>query len=464
MVSFASWCLYPESDDSSRRDPAKISRFRTPYHSTPNKNGETVAYNIHSLKTTHRSTLLSYISSAGTFASFGYRNYRLWFVGQLFSRVGSWVQSIAQGYLLYTLTGSAAYLGYVTFISGLPSWLLMLYGGLIADRFPRRTLLAITQAVKMLLAFILGGLVVLKWVQPWHILVLALLLGVANALDTPARKSIVVDLVEREDLTNAISLSDTMFYVGAIIGPAIGALVYLLTGPGWCFFLNGCTFVVVIIILLMMRIPFHPPVPSTGSALSAMAEGLRYVLSNRLVLTLTGGELLLNMIGYGPTILLPAWAVTVLHGGVGTNGQLLSAYGVGGILGGLLIAVLASRRNRGRVWTVGSALMPLAMFAFALAHSLLVSLLCLVLAGFAYVTLETNNSTIVQSLVPDELRGRVIALLALMYTGGLPLGALAVGLLADRFGEPFTFAACAIGLLIFAALIWFLRPEVRRID
>ena len=125
-------------------------------------------------KTFHRSTLLSSISSAGTFASFRYRNYRLWFVGQLFSRVGSWVQSIAQGYLLYTLTGSAAYLGYVTFISGLPSWLLMLYGGLIADRFPRRTLLAITQAVKMLLAFILGGLVVLKWVQPWHILVLAL--------------------------------------------------------------------------------------------------------------------------------------------------------------------------------------------------------------------------------------------------------------------------------------------------
>ena len=423
-----------------------------------------LAYNINTLKNTNLSNLLSSIFSAGTFASFRYRNYRLWFVGQLFSRVGSWVQSIAQGYLLYTLTGSAAYLGYVTFISGLPSWLLMLYGGLIADQFPRRTLLAITQAVKMLLAFILGGLVVLKWVQPWHILVLALLLGVANALDTPARKSIVVDLVEREDLTNAISLSDTMFYVGAIIGPAIGALVYALTGPGWCFFLNGCTFVVVIIVLLMMRIPFNPPAASTRSALSAMAEGLRYVRSNRLVLTLTGGELLLNMIGYGPTVLLPAWAVTVLHGGVGTNGQLLSAYGVGGILGGLLIAVLASRRNRGRLWTLGSALMPLAMFAFALARSLPVSLLCLVLAGFAYVTLETNNSTIVQSLVPDELRGRVIALLALMYTGGLPLGALAVGLLADRFGEPLTFAACAIGLLLFAVLIWFLRPEVRRID
>jgi MFS family permease len=413
---------------------------------------------------TRRSALPSFIASSGSFASFHYRNYRLWFVGQFFSRLGSWVQSIAQGYLLYTLTGSAAYLGYVTFISGLPSWLLMLYGGLIADRFPRRTLLAVTQAVKMLLAFILGGLVFLKWVQPWHILVLALLLGVANALDTPARKSIVVDLVERQDLTNAISLSDSMFYVGAILGPAIGALLYSQTGPGWCFILNGFTFVAVIAVLLMMRIPFQPPVISSASVLSAMAEGLRYLRSNRLVLTLTGGELLLNMIGYGPTILLPAWAVTVLHGDVSTNGQLLSAYGLGGIFGGLLIAVLASRRNRGKVWSVGSALLPLAMLAFALARNLPVSLLCLVLAGYAYVTLETNNSTIVQSLVPDELRGRVIGLLALMYTGGLPLGALGVGLLADRYGAPFTFAACATGMLLFALLIWFLRPEIRRIN
>jgi MFS family permease len=416
------------------------------------------------LKTTHRSTLLSIISSSGTFAAFRYRNFRLWFIGQLFARVGSWVQSIAQGYLLYTLTGSVAYLGYVAFISGLPSWLLMIYGGVIADRFPRRTLLVIAQAVKMALAFILGGLIFLNRVQPWHILVLAFLLGVANALDTPARKSLVVDLVRREDMTNAITLSDAMFYVGAIIGPAIGAVVYALTGPGWCFILNGVSFIGVILTLLMMQIQPATIASPGGSALAAIVEGIRYIRSNRLVQTLTTGELLINIIGYGPIILLPAWAVKVLKGDVGTNGLLLSAHGIGGILGGLMIAALASRKNRGKVWTAGSLIMPLAMFAFALSRSLPVSLVCLGLVGFGYVTLETNNSTIVQSTVPDELRGRVIGLFALMYTGGEPLGALAVGLLADRTSEPLTFIICAAGMLLFAVLIRLVRPEVRRID
>jgi MFS family permease len=406
----------------------------------------------------------SFVSASGTFAAFRYRNYRLWFIGQLVSRVGAWMQSIAQGYLLYTLTGSVAYLGYVAFISGLPSWLLMIYGGLIADRFPRRTLLVISHCVKMILAFILGGLAIFDLVRPWHILVLALLLGVTNALDTPARKSLVVDLVRREDMANAITLSDAMFYVGAIIGPAVGALVYSLTGPGWCFLLNGLSFIAVIVTLLRMHIQTAPGSLQRGSALAAVAEGLRYVRGNRMVRTLTTGELLINIIGYGPIILLPAWAVKILNGDVGTNGLLLSAHGMGAVLGGLLIAALASRKNRGKVWTIGSLIMPLAMFAFALSRSLPVSLFCLGLVGFAYVTLATNNSTIVQSIVPDELRGRVIGLFALMYSGGEPLGALAVGLLADRISQPLTFMVCAFGLLLFAVLIWFIRPEVRVVD
>lgn len=409
-------------------------------------------------------TPLASISATGTFAAFRYRNYRLWLIGQLISRVGSWVQSIAQGYLLYTLTGSAAYLGYVAFISGLPSWLLMVYGGLIADRFPRRTLLALSHSVKVILAFILGGLALSSRVQPWHILLLALLQGVVNALDTPARKSLVVDLVDREDMANAITLSDSMFYIGAIVGPAIGAALYSLAGPGWCFLLNGVAFIGVTITLLMMQIQSTPVAARTGSALSAVAEGLRYIRSNRLVKTLTTSELLINIIGYGPIILLPAWAVKVMNGGVGTNGLLLSANGLGSVLAGLFIAALASRKNRGKVWTAGSLIMPLAMLAFALSRSLPVSLLCLGLVGFAYVTLATNNSTIVQSTVPDELRGRVIGLFALMYSGGEPLGALAVGLLSDRISESSTFIICSAGMLLFAGWIWFFRPEVRQID
>ena len=398
------------------------------------------------------------------FAAFRHRNYRLWFFGQLVSLIGTWMQRIAQGYLLYTLTGSVAYLGYVAFASGIPSWFLIIFGGLIADRFPRRILMVTTLSVKMILAFILGGLTFANWVQPWHILVLALLLGVADAFETPARKSLVVDLVEREDLTNAITLSDAMYYTGVIIGPGVGAAVYSLAGPSWCFFLNGASFLAVIAALLMMHIQSTPMLSQRGSALVALAEGFRYVRGNRLVQTLTNSEFLLSIIGYGPLILMPAWAVEILNGDVTTNGLLLSVHGIGAVLGGLLIAAVASRRNRGKVWTSGSVILPLAMFAFALSRSLSLALFCLGLVGFSYVTLETNNSAIIQSTVPDELRGRVTSLYALMYTGGEPLGALAVGLLADRTSEPLAFYVCSAGMMLFAVLIWLYRPEIRVID
>jgi MFS family permease len=315
----------------------------------------------------------------------------------------------------------------------------------------------------MTLAFVLSGLVLVHWVRPWHILALAFLLGVANAFETPARKSLAADLVTREDLTNAITLSDAMFNISVILGPAVGAGVYTLAGPGWCFFLNGVSFLAVIAALLWMQLRPGPPEPPHGSARSAIAEGFRYVRDNRLIRTLTASEFLLSIIGYGPMILLPAWAVRILNGDVTTNGMLLSAHGLGAVLGGLVIAALASRGNRGKVWTSGGILLPLAMAAFALSRNLPLSLFCVGMIGFSYVTLETNNSAIVQSFVPDELRGRVIGLFALMYTGGEPLGALAIGLLADRTGAPVTFFVCAAGLILFSMFIWLFRPEVRAV-
>lgn len=402
-------------------------------------------------------------STAGTFAAFRHRNYRLWFIGQLVSLVGTWMQNIAQAYLLYTLTGSAAYLGYVGFLTGLPSWLLMIYGGLIADRLSRRTVLVITQFAKMMLAFILGVLVSFNWAQAWHILVLALLLGVTNAFETPARKSLAVDLVKREDLANAIALNDSMFYLSVIVGPAVGAAVYTITGPSWCFFLNGVSFIAVIAALLMMQIRSTPVQSPRSPALTAIAESIHYIRDNRLVQTLFTSEFVISIIGFGPLVLLPAWAVKILNGDVTTNGLLLSVHGIGAVLGGLLIAALASRGIRGRVWTWGSLLLPLAMAAFALSRDLPISLFYLGLAGLAYVTLETNNSAIVQSVVPDELRGRVTSLYALMYTGGEPLGSLTMGLLADRTSEPLTFFVCAVSLMFFSILILWFCPEVRAV-
>jgi predicted MFS family arabinose efflux permease len=316
----------------------------------------------------------------------------------------------------------------------------------------------------MLLAFILAGLVFLNWVQPWHILVLAFLLGVANAFDTPARQTLVVDLVEREDMTNAIAFNATIFNSGMIIGPAIGAAVYALTGPGWCFTINGISFIAVIVALLLMRIKPAAPRPQHGSAMAAIAESFRYVRGHNLVLTLSVSVFVMNIVGFGPITLMPAWSVNILNGDVTTNGLLLSARGIGAVIGGLIIAAVASRGGRGKMWAFASFLMPLTMLAFAFSRSVPLSLLLMGIVGFALVSIMNNSNAMVQSNVPDELRGRVMGLYSLMFMGGGPLGALLVGLLADGTSEPTTFMICAIATLAYAGLIYFFRPEVRRME
>ncbi len=413
------------------------------------------------MNTTARETPLR---GSKTFAAFRHRNYRLWFFGQLISMVGTWMQTTAQGYLIYTLTGSAAYLGYVGFFTGLPSWLFMIYGGLVADRVSRRTLMVITQSSMMLLAFILAGLVFSNLVQPWHILVLAFFLGVANAFDTPARQSLVVELVEREDLSNAIAFNSTIFNAGLIIGPAIGAAIYALTGPGWCFTINGISFLAVIGALLLMRIQPVQVAMFRGSAISLIAESFRYVKGNRPVLTLMISVFVANIIGFGPIALLPAWAVEVLKGDVTTNGLLLSARGIGAVIGGLIIAAVVSRGGRGKWWAVSSLVLPISMLAFALMRQLSLSLFLMGMIGFTMVTMLNNSNAMVQSIVPDNLRGRVMGLYSLMFMGGGPLGALVAGTLAQQTNEVFTFIVCASGMLVFGVAIWILRPEVRVMD
>lgn len=372
------------------------------------------------------------------------------------------MQSAAQGYLVYELTGSAAYLGYVGFVSGLPSWLLILYGGVIADRVSRRTLLLITQTVMMVLAFVLAALVFLGVVQPWHILVLAALLGIANAFDAPARQSFLVELVEREDLTNAIALNSTMFNTGAIVGPAFAGLVYALTGPAWCFSINGISFIAVIFALALMKMPLRPAPVSRSSALQAIVEGVGYIRSEPLVFTLILAVFVLNVFGFGLITLVPAWAVTILHGDATTNGLLLSARGVGAVISGLIIASLSGSRFRGRMWSINSFILPLALAGFALSTWLPLSLVFLAVTGFALIAVLNNSNAMVQSRVPDDLRGRVMGIYSLMLLGGGPVGALLVGVMAERTTEQIAAYACVGILFLFSVWIWFFRPSVRQ--
>ncbi len=397
-----------------------------------------------------------------TFAALKHYNYRLWFFGQMISLMGTWMQSTAQGYLVYQLTGSPAYLGLVGFVSGLPSILFMLFGGVAADRISRRNLMVITQSAMMVLAFILAVLTFANVVKPWHIIILAFLLGVTNAFDAPARNAFVLELVPREDMTNAIAMNATMFNIGTVVGPSIAGLTYAAFGPAWCFTINGISFIAVIAALLLMHIKTIEQVVRRSNVLAEAGEGLRYVFSHRLTLTLTASIGLVSIFGMGMLTLLPAWATDILHGDVTTNGWLVTARGVGSLISALLVAYIGSRRSRGMFWTIGSFLMPIALFVFAFLRWLPLSLLAMVVVGGGFILMSNNSNALIQSHVPDDLRGRVMSVYALVFFGSMPLGSILAGTIAQTISEPVTVMIGASLLIVLAALAWIFLPDIRR--
>lgn len=397
-----------------------------------------------------------------TFAALKHYNYRLWFSGQVVSLVGTWMQSTAQGYLIYQLTGSPVYLGLVGFVGGLPAWLFTLFGGVIADRISRRNLMVITQTAMLVLAFILAALTFTNVVQPWHIIVLAFLLGVANAFDAPARVAFVTELVSREDMTNAIALNSTMFNIATVVGPSVAGLTYAAFGPAWCFTLNGISFIAVIVALLFMRIkPIVQP-SHRATVMTDLKEGLRYVFSHSLILSLIGSVGLVSIFGIGMLTLLPAWATDILHGNVTTNGLLVSARGFGSLVSALMLAYLGSRKYSGKLWTVGAFIMPVMLFIFAWIRWLPLSLVTLIGVGWSFMMIMNNSNAMMQSQVPDHLRGRVMSVYTLIFFGAMPLGSLFAGTFAQKFGEPLTVMLGATVLMALAIAAWIFLPGIRR--
>lgn len=396
-----------------------------------------------------------------TFAALKHRNYRLWFMGQLVSLVGTWMQTTAQGYLVFQLTHSPAYLGYVGFAAGVPSWLFMLYGGVIADRLPRRRLLLLTQISMMILAFIQAALTFSGWVQPWHLVLLALALGVANAFDAPARQAFVVEMVGREDLTNAIALNSSMFNLATVVGPAAAGLAYAFLGPAWCFTVNGVSFFAVITALLLMRLKPSLAPRRTTAALDDLKEGLHYAAAHVVIRTIISVAAVVSLFGLAFMTLMPAWATTVLGGDATTNGWLLGARGVGALAGALMIAAMGNFKGRGKLLTVGSLVFPLFVLFFAQMRWLPLSLLALVGAGWGFMVLFNLANNLIQTLAPDELRGRVVSIYTLGFFGLMPLGALLAGWAAEWIGESNTVALSALITLVFAAWLWLRVPKLR---
>jgi MFS family permease len=391
-----------------------------------------------------------------------YPNYRLWFQSQIVSLFGTWMQSTALGFLVFDLTKSPAYLGLVGFATGIPTWLFMLYAGVIADRMPRRALLLITQTAMMVLAFGLATLTFLHLVQPWHILVIAFLLGTANAFEAPARQAFVLEMVEVQDMTNAIALNSAMFNTAMALGPAAAGLTYALFGPAWCFLINGISFIAVIVALKLMKLRPFAPKTVHASALADLKEGLKYVAAHPMIRTIIGLIGVVSLFGISFVTLIPAWSVNILHGDARTNGFLQSARGAGALVAALLIASLGRFHFRGRLLTLGTLALPVAMALFALVRWTPLALVLIFGSGLSLILVFNLANALVQTFAPNELRGRIMSTYTLTFFGLMPIGSLGVGLTAERFGQP---AAILIGagiMLLAAAAIAVFMPHLRR--
>ena len=399
-----------------------------------------------------------------SFAALKYRNYRLWFWGQMFSLFGTWMQATAQGYFVFQLTNSPAYLGYLAFVNGLPTWLFMLYAGVMADRIQRRTLLIITQTSMMILAFILAALTFTGIVQAWHIVVLAFGLGIANAFDAPARQSFVLEMVEREDLTNAIALNSAMFNSALALGPAIGGVTYAWFGPAWCFAINGLSFIAVITALGLMRLKPQPLKNRQTSTFADLKEGFQYATSHPVIRMLVGLAAFVGLLGFSFVTLLPAWAVHVLGGDATTNGLLQSARGAGALIGALGIALLGRFRFKGKVLTVGTFVFPLGLLLFAAMYTLPLALAMLVVVGMASILVLNLTNALIQTVVEDQLRGRVMGIYTFILFGFMPIGGLIAGTVAEQLDAPLTVALNALISLSVAILIWIFFPRLRRLE
>jgi MFS family permease len=398
-----------------------------------------------------------------TFTALKYPNYRLWFWGQMISMLGTWMQVTAQGFLIYDLTHSPVYLGYVGFASGLPTWVFMLYGGVIADRFPKRKILIITQGIMMILAGLLAVLTYFGAVQPWHIIILAFLLGTANAFDAPSRVSFVNELVEKADLTNAIALNATMFNTATAIGPAVAGITYAVVGPAWCFVINSLSFIGVLIALKKMKLK-KVIIPVSGrSAFEDIKEGLKYIAHHPVVRILILLVASMSLFGLSFATLLPAWSVKILGGDSATNGFLQSARGAGALASALFIASLGRFNYKGRLLAIGSIAFPLLMFLFSFIYTIPLSLIVIFAVGSALILTMNIANALVQTLVPDALRGRVMGIYTLTFFGLLPIGSLIMGVLAEHLGEAEAILICSLITLTISLLVFFFVPSIKKL-
>lgn len=385
-----------------------------------------------------------------------HRNYRLYFGGQVVSLVGTWMQQVAMSWLAYRLTGSVLMLGLVGFAGQIPVLLLAPFGGLWSDRVDRRRLLIATQSAAMLQALVLAGLTLAHALEPWHLVLLALLLGAINAVDIPARQSLLVQLVDaRDDLPNAIALNSMAMNGARLVGPSLAGLMVSLVGEGICFLVNAASYLTVLLALLAVRLAPLPAAPRTPG--SALKQGFAYAFGKRGIRSLLLLVAVVSFTATPYTVLMPVYAKEVYGGDARILGLLLGCAGAGALAGTVYLAARQSLDGLVRVIALAPMLAGAGLLVFAFSRSLWLALPALLAVGFGVICTVASGNTLIQSRVRDDLRGRVMSIFTMAFLGIAPLGSLAAGALASAVGAPVTLFAG--GLCCIAAGIAFLRRQ-----
>jgi MFS family permease len=398
------------------------------------------------------------------FGALTYRNFRLFFLGQGVSLIGTWMQNVAQGWLVLDLTNSPFYVGLVSALGSLGVLLLTIYAGVIVDRTNKHRLIIATQSLSMIPAFALATLVWSRSIAVWQVAALAAFLGVVNAFDIPARQAFMVELVGRDELVSAIALNSSAFNAARVVGPAVAGVLIGVLGVGACFFLNGVSYLAVIGGLLAMRLPPYVPASGTASLWAGLREIVAFIRSDRRVATVVALMGVLSICGFPYLVMMPVFARDVLHRGAAGYGVMMTSVGLGALIGALAVALFDRRIRKGPTLVAAGAAFSALLVAFALSRSYLLSVALLALTGGTMIVNNALANATIQTIVPDHLRGRVMGFYAFVFVGLAPIGSFTVGTLAERVGTPVAVAAggalSAVAVVLSAAWV----PELTRTE
>lgn len=402
------------------------------------------------------------------FRAFRYRNYRLFFIGQGISLIGVWMQGIAMSWLVYRLSNSALLLGVVGFAGQIPTFLCAFIGGIMADRYNRHRILIITQILSMILTLILTVLVMAGTIQMWQIICLSVLIGLVNAVDLPARQAFLIEMVEeKKDLGNAVVLNASMFNAARLIGPFIAGLLIVVRGEGICFLINGISYLAVIISLLFIKTKPREIKVKTPHIYQEIKEGFGYVFGFVPIKCIILFLSLISLMGMFYVVLMPVVAKNILHSGAQTLGFLMASSGIGALLGGIHLASRKSVLGLKGLIPISATIFGLGIIAFSQSRVLWLSLLLMFITGFGMMVHLSASNIIVQTIVDDDKRGRVMAVYTMAFMGMMPFGSLLGGYLASQIGAPNTLlisgVACILGAFLFARKLPLMKEAVQPI-